>query len=54
VGDNDNLGLYPHNTHLHEVMDHCRVAHEWYVQQGVGHGTVEDPRLMDWLNERAK
>jgi enterochelin esterase-like enzyme len=54
VGDQDSLGLYPHNAHLHEVMEGCRVSHEWYVQTGVGHGTVEDPHLMDWLNERAK
>jgi enterochelin esterase-like enzyme len=54
VGDRDNLGLYTHNTHLHDVMADLGVRHEWYVQNGVGHGTVEDPYLMDWLNERAK
>ena len=54
VGDQDSLGLYPHNTHLHEVMRGIGVEHEWYVQKGVGHGTVEDPYLMDWLNENAK
>ncbi|MCA8914423.1 MAG: alpha/beta fold hydrolase [Planctomycetes bacterium] len=53
VGDKDQLGLLPHNTHLHELMAEHGIVHEWYVQKGVGHGTVEDPYLMDWLNEQA-
>lgn len=54
VGEHDDLGLYTHVTLLHEVMQEAGVKHEWYVQPGVGHGTVDDPRLMDWLNERAR
>jgi enterochelin esterase-like enzyme len=54
VGDQDNLGLFKHNAHLHELMAERGIRHEWRVQQGVGHGTVEDPYLMDWLNEKAK
>jgi enterochelin esterase-like enzyme len=50
-GDRDNLGLWPHALHLHEVMRQAGIAHDWLPQKGVGHGTVEDPRLMDWLNE---
>jgi enterochelin esterase-like enzyme len=52
-GDKDSLGLFLHCARLHEVMAERGIKHEWYVQQGVGHGTVEDPYLMDWLNERA-
>lgn len=51
IGDKDPLGLYPHVKLLHDVMLENGVEHEWYVQEGVGHGTVEDPRLMDWLSE---
>ena len=53
VGDRDPLGIYPHVGHFRSVLEENGVAHEWYVQEGVGHGTVEDPYLMDWLNERA-
>lgn len=53
-GDQDSLGLWPHTLHLHEVLAECGVAHDWLVQPGVGHGTVEDPRVMAWLNTRAK
>lgn len=53
VGDQDPLGLFAHTEHLHQVMLDQDVPHDWYVQKGVGHGTVEDPHLMDWLNERA-
>ena len=53
VGDRDQLGLFPQTTHLHEVLLEHNKQHEWYVQKGVGHGTVEDPHLMDWLNEEA-
>ena len=54
VGDQDPLGLYANNMNLHEVMAAQNIEHEWYVQEGVGHGTVEDARLMDWLNEQAQ
>ena len=54
MGDKDPLGLLKHNTHLNELMLANHIEHEWYVQKGVGHGTVEDPHLMDWLNEQAK
>lgn len=53
VGEQDPLGLFTHVSHLHEVMLEHNLAHEWRVQNDVGHGTVEDPYLMDWLNERA-
>ena len=53
VGDKDPLGLLKPNTQLHELMLEHSVDHEWRVQEGVGHGTVEDPYLMDWLNEQA-
>ncbi len=52
-GDRDSLGLWPHTLHLHEVMQQAGIAHDWLPQLGVGHGTVEDPRLMDWLSEKA-
>ncbi len=52
-GDKDTLGLYPHNLMLHETLAMAGIEHEWLVQPGVGHGTVEDPRLMDWLNAQA-
>lgn len=52
-GDRDNLGLWPHNLHLHQVMRESGVAHDWLPQEGVGHGTVEEPRLMDWLDTQA-
>jgi enterochelin esterase-like enzyme len=53
VGDKDPLGLLANNIHLHELMLERNIDHEWRVQPGVGHGTVEDPYLMDWLNEQA-
>lgn len=53
VGDKDPLGVYPHMQLFHEVLLEHGVKLEWYVQTGVGHGTVEDPRLMDWLNQQA-
>jgi enterochelin esterase-like enzyme len=54
VGDRDELGLLTHISHFHEVLVQKGIRHEWHIQANVGHGTVEDPRLMDWLNERAK
>ncbi|MBZ0135741.1 MAG: alpha/beta fold hydrolase [Planctomycetes bacterium] len=53
VGDKDSLGIYPHVQHFHEVLQEQGMEHEWYVQEGTGHGTVEALRLMDWLNDRA-
>lgn len=53
-GDQDNLGLWPHNLHLHKVMKDSGIAHEWLPQRGVGHGTIENPALMDWLNSQAQ
>lgn len=53
TGDEDPLGVYAHMQLFHEVLNKRAIEHEWYVQPGVGHGTVEDPHLMDWLNERA-
>lgn len=51
--EDDGLGLFPHNRMLHETFAQAGVEHEWIVQNGVGHGTVEDPRNMDWLNRQA-
>jgi enterochelin esterase-like enzyme len=53
TGDKDPLGLYPHNELLHERLEDYGIEHEWYVQEGVGHGTVEDPYVMKWLNDKA-
>jgi len=52
-GDKDNLGLWPHTLHLHNVMTESGITHEWLPQAEVGHGTVETPALMDWLNKQA-
>lgn len=52
-GDNDPLGLYPHNRLLHERMLLYGIKHEWYVQEGTGHGTVEDFHVTKWLNDKA-
>ncbi len=49
----DPLGLYPHNFRLHALLTEYGLEHDWLVQNGVGHGTVEDPRVMNWLNEQA-
>lgn len=48
--EDDSLGLFPHNRMLHEALTQAGIDHEWIVQNGVGHGTVEDPRLMEWLS----
>lgn len=52
-GDKDPLGLWPHAVHLHERLDEYGARHDWLPQNGHGHGTVEDPRLTDWLNAKA-
>jgi enterochelin esterase-like enzyme len=53
-GDRDNLGLWPHNLHLHELMLAHGIDHDWLPQPGVGHGTVEEPALMRWLDLQAR
>ena len=53
-GDRDPLGLWPHTMHLREVMTECGLRPEWLPQEGVGHGTVEDTRLMDWLSAASR
>lgn len=53
VGDKDTLGIYPHVRHFHDVLLEQGLAHDWDVQEGVGHGTVEATTLMDWLNDKA-
>lgn len=52
-GDRDNLGLWPHNLHLHKVMSEVGIAHDWLPQKDVGHGTVEAPEVMNWLDKQA-
>lgn len=52
-GDEDPLGLFPHNRLLHERLTKYGIRHEWFVQEGIGHGTVEDPYIMKWLNDNA-
>lgn len=52
-GTRDNFGLWPHNLQFHETMKDLGIDHDWLPQEGVGHGSVANPLIYEWLVERA-
>ena len=52
-GTRDQMGLFPQNERLHEELKQRGIAHEWVVQEGVGHSTVALPQMYDWLHRQA-
>lgn len=52
-GTEDRFGLFKHNQNLHETLEERGVAHQWLVQKGVGHTTIANPEVYDWLEAQA-
>jgi len=53
-GTEDRFGLFKHNEYLHQTLKQSGVEHQWLVQQGVGHGTIANPEVYDWLQVQAQ
>jgi enterochelin esterase-like enzyme len=53
-GTEDRFGLFKHNEYLHETLKKRGIAHQWFVQQGVGHTTIANPEVYNWLGAQAR
>ena len=53
TGTEDYMGLYPQNRMLHEELTRKGIQHEYLVHEGVGHTTLSEPRIYQWIDAQA-